>query len=48
MAQKKEVFGVSTDEDLTLEHLGYQQGRTAVVIILITVYSFVYRISALV
>lgn len=26
MAQTKEVFDTSTDEDLVLEHLGYQQG----------------------
>lgn len=49
MAQtKQEVFGVSADEDLTLEHLGYQQGRTAAAIVLKTVYSLVFRISTLV
>lgn len=28
MAQTKEAFDASMDEDLVLEHLGYQQGMT--------------------
>lgn len=27
-AEPKDVFGHGTEEDLTLEHLGYQQGMT--------------------
>jgi hypothetical protein len=29
----KEVFDASTDEDLVLEHLGYEQGRRKLLLI---------------